>query len=540
VCCWDKLHGDDKIIRFQISKPEARAKDPRQSVASGPSLALQAPIEIFGLGSTTAMNVTLVSQPAQDLEADAIVVGLFEGEPLSGQLAELDRNSQGGISRFVEAKELTGKSNELTTFLSLSGMKSGRLVTLGLGKRDRFDSGQAFRATAAAAKSLASKPRRRVAYYMHLDGESRLAEAAICGAMVGCQGQDLYRTEKKLTPFEELLWFSASAESVQNAWIQAESVNLARRLVNEPANEVYPESFAITARRVAKEVGLEVELWDERRLEQERCGSLLAVARGSSRAPRLVFLRHTGGKPNQPPLALVGKGVTFDSGGLSIKDNDNMKTMKCDMAGAATVLAAMQAIARLKLPVHVIGLCGLVENMLSGNAYKLGDILRARNGKTIEVLNTDAEGRLVLADVLDVAITSGAEKIIDLATLTGACMVALGRDVAGAMTNHQPWCDQVMAAAKACGEPVWQLPMFPEYTEHIASGVADIKNIGDGRWGGAITAAKFLEEFVAGKPWVHLDIAGPAFLELPKPWLDAGGSGTYVRTLVEVVRKEEA
>jgi leucyl aminopeptidase len=214
-----------------------------------------------------------------------------------------------------------------------------------------------------------------------------------------------------------------------------------------------------------------------------------------------------------------------------------MTTMKCDMAGAAAVLGAMQTIARLKLPVNVVGLCGLVENMLSGTSYKLGDVLKARSGKTIEVLNTDAEGRLVLADVLNVALDQNPAKMIDLATLTGACVVALGNDVAGMMTNDQSWCDAVRAAADACGEPMWQLPMFAEYGEQIRSEVADIKNIGNGRWGGAITAAKFLEEFVGGKPWVHLDIAGPAFLDSAKPWIDAGGSGFAVRTLVEVARR---
>jgi len=250
-----------------------------------------------------------------------------------------------------------------------------------------------------------------------------------------------------------------------------------------------------------------------------------------------VILKYNGGSKDAPPLALVGKGVTFDSGGLSIKPTDGMKTMKCDMAGAATVLGAMQAIAQLKLPVNVIGLCGLVENMLSGNSYKLGDVLKARSGKTIEVLNTDAEGRLVLADVLDVALQHQPAKIIDLATLTGACVVALGNDVAGLMTNNQPWADAVRSAADAAGEQLWQLPMFPEYGEQIRSEVADIKNVGDGRWGGAITAAKFLEEFVAGTPWVHLDIAGPAFLESSKCWLEAGGSGCGVRTLVEVASR---
>jgi leucyl aminopeptidase len=367
---------------------------------------------------------------------------------------------------------------------------------------------------------------------------AELTESGVSGALVGCQGQDLYRSEKKRHPFEELLWSGSDARAIEAGRILGESINLTRRLVNEPPQEVYPGSFAEQAELIATEYGLQSEVWDQSRLEIERCGSLLAVAKGSSKPPRLVILRHDGGPANQPPLALVGKGVTFDSGGLSLKPTDSMLTMKCDMAGAATVLGAMQAIARLKLPLNVIGLMGLVENMTGPAAMKLGDVLTARSGKTIEVHNTDAEGRLVLADVLDVAVERGAARIIDLATLTGACVVALGNDVAGLMTNDQAWCDAVAAAAQACGEPAWQLPMFAEYSELIKSEVADIKNVGEGRWGGAITAAKFLEEFVAGKPWVHMDIAGPAFLEKSKPWLDGGATGIFVRTLVEVARAQ--
>jgi leucyl aminopeptidase len=299
-----------------------------------------------------------------------------------------------------------------------------------------------------------------------------------------------------------------------------------------------PEAFADTAAVIAKDAGFEVEVWDKAKLQEEKCGSLLAVARGSVKQPRLVIMKHNGGGANGKTLALVGKGVTFDSGGLSLKPSDSMKTMKCDMAGAATVLGAMRAIAKLKLPVNVIGLVGLVENMVSGDSYKLGDVLTARNGKTIEVLNTDAEGRLVLADVLCVAVDRGAEKIIDLATLTGACVVALGLDVAGLFTNDEAWCGVIKAAADHCGEQAWQLPMFPQFGEEIKSNVADIKNIGAGRWGGAITAAKFLEEFVSGKPWTHIDIAGPSFVENSKPWIEGGGSGAFVRTLVEVARGE--
>jgi leucyl aminopeptidase len=379
-----------------------------------------------------------------------------------------------------------------------------------------------------------------VAFYLGDGWTEGQVESGVCGAIVGCRGQDLYRAEKSLHAFGEVVWDDAYETVLRSGQILGETVNLTRQLVNEPASRIYPESFAAEAEKFAEEFGLGIEVWDEQRLDKERCGALLAVARGSSLPPRLVILSHLGAGAGEPFLALVGKGVTFDSGGLSLKPTDGMKTMKCDMAGAATVVGAMQAIARLNLPVNVVGMVGLVENLISGESYKLGDVLTARNGKTIEVLNTDAEGRLVLADVLSVAVDRGADCIIDLATLTGACLVALGTDVAGLMGNDQSWCDTVRAAADACGEPCWQLPMFPEYGQQIRSEVADIKNIGEGRWGGAITAAKFLEEFVGDTPWAHLDIAGPAFLESSKPWLDAGGSGAFVRTLVEVVRRWDA
>jgi leucyl aminopeptidase len=393
-----------------------------------------------------------------------------------------------------------------------------------------------YRATAAASRHLAGKERGKVVFYFGDVIPGSQQEHAIAGALVGCQGQDLYRAERKRHSFAELLFAGPSESMLAAGRVLGESVNLARRLVNEPPQEIYPESFAARAQDVAQSCGLEVDIWDEKRLEQERCGSLLAVARGSSRPPRLIVLRYHGAAADVPTLAIVGKGVTFDSGGLSLKTSEGMLTMKCDMAGAATMLAAMQAIAQLKLPCNVVGLAGLVENMTGPSAYKLGDILHTRAGKTIEVHNTDAEGRLVLADVLNVAVETGAAKIIDLATLTGACVVALGQDVAGVMSNDQPWCETVIAAAKKCGEPCWQLPMFPEYDEQIKSEVADMKNVGDGRWGGAITAAKLLEQFVGKKPWVHLDIAGPAFVEKPKPWTDGGASGVFVRTLVEVAR----
>ena len=483
------------------------------------------------------MNVTTTDQSVRELVADGVVIGIFSDAPLAGLAAEFNAATNGLLTRLIEAKEITGKKYETATLLAPSGIKTGVALIVGLGAKDSFDRGVAFRAASAAAKALAGKERARVAFALADGWSTGFVEAAVCGSIVGCVGQDLYRTKKNRFPFGEIIWAGIEPALAAHGNVLGDAVNLARRLVNEPPSEIYPESFVEAARKVAEGSGLKIEVWDQAKLEAERCGSLLAVARGSSREPRLVILEHKGGVAGSPSLAIVGKGVTFDSGGLSIKPSDGMKTMKCDMAGAAAMLGAMQAIARLNLPVNVIGLCGLVENMLSGSSYKLGDVLKARSGKTIEVLNTDAEGRLVLADVLDVALEHQPGKIVDLATLTGACVVALGNDVAGLMANNQVWADAVKLAGEVVGEPLWQLPMFPEYGEQIRSEVADIKNVGDGRWGGAITAAKFLEEFVAGKPWVHLDIAGPAFLESSKPWLDAGGTGFGVRTLVELAQR---
>jgi leucyl aminopeptidase len=482
------------------------------------------------------MKVVSFEGSLDKITADAVVVGIWADGSLPAATSQLDELTGGVVRRLLEAKEASTKRGDVTTLLAPSGIPALQAVIVGLGDKADFDRGAALRVAAAASKSLAARPRDKVAMFLAEACSPEQLESLVCGAMIGCVGQDLYKTEKKLKAFGELQFAGVGKPALESGQILAESVNLARALVNEPPSEIFPESFARRASEVAKSCGLECEIWDKARLEKERCGSLLAVARGSAKDPRMVILRHAGGKSSDAWLALVGKGVTFDSGGLSIKPTDGMLTMKCDMAGAATVTGAMQAIARLKLPINVLGLAGLVENMLSGDSYKLGDVLKARSGKTIEVHNTDAEGRLVLADVLDVAIERGAAKLIDLATLTGACVVALGTDIAGLMTNDQTWCDRVKASADSVGEQTWQLPMFAEFAEQIKGDVADIKNVGAGRWGGAITAGKFLEEFVQGKPWVHMDIAGPAFLEKPKPYLDAGASGAYVRTLVEVAR----
>ncbi|MDX1965086.1 MAG: leucyl aminopeptidase [Pirellulales bacterium] len=482
------------------------------------------------------MQLSVTTQDPLSLAIDALVVPYFADQPWTDSAARLDAANGGLLTKLRESAELTGKLSETTLLHTATGAAARLVLLVGLGERELLHAGRAYQAAAAAAKTLAAKSRPQVAF---ADVEKLLPDLrphVVAGAFNGGQGQDLYRQQKKLFPAQSLVFANLAPADLQTGQILGESIWLTRTLINQPADVIYPESFANEAAQQAAHYGLECEIWDQRRLTEERCGALLAVARGSSREPRLVILRYNGGPANQAPVALVGKGVTFDSGGLSLKTPEGMLTMKCDMSGAATVLGAMCAIARLRLPVNVLMLAGLVENMTGPAAYKLGDVLHARNGKTIEIHNTDAEGRLVLADVLDVALERGAAKIVDLATLTGACVVALGNDVAGAMSNHDAWQTTVLAAAKQAGEPVWPLPMFPEYEEQIQGSVADIKNVGDGRWGGAITAAKFLEQFVAGQPWVHLDIAGPAFSEKPKAWLDGGASGLYVRTLVELAQ----
>lgn len=491
------------------------------------------------------MNLQLATTPWTQADGDWLIVGLPESFSLSGPVAELDAALGGQIARLREAQDFTGKVAETLAIHAPVGIRAKRLMLVGLGPADELAGASLHKALMTAARAVSVKKTERITVAI-LAGSANLPLArclqiAAVAMTVGCTGQDLYRAEKKRIPFENVdLLVEAGQNSTEvksaaeKGTILGEAVNLARELVNQPAQVIYPVSFAERAQALARQYSLRCEVLDQPALEAEKMGSLLAVSAGSEQPPRLVLLEYNGAAAGAPVLALVGKGVTFDSGGLSIKPNDSMLSMKCDMAGAATVLATMVAVARLKLPVHVMGYMGLVENMTGGSAMKLGDVLTARSGVTIEVQNTDAEGRLVLADVLDYAVSKGADCLIDLATLTGACVVALGEDVVGAMSNNQEWCDKVVAAAKNAGEDIWQLPMFGLYDELIKSDVADIRNIG-GRWGGAITAAKFLERFVKEKPWVHLDIAGPAFASSDKPHREGGGTGCMVRTLVEIL-----
>ena len=472
--------------------------------------------------------------PPADVEADWLVLGVPQEK---GPAAALDQRLGGQLTRLREAGDLTGKLLELVTVLNPSGIVAKRLLLVGLGPIARRTRASVHDALAAALRSITGRKFGRVAVVIPDSGESLDQTAAVLGAGVGavqgCFGPGLRKAEpSRFAPDEIVLVGEPIPQALlDRVRAEAAAVTLARELVNSPPCDLYPETFAARAAQVPTSV--EVEVWDEARLEAERMGAILGVARGAARPPRLVILRYRNAG-STPTLALVGKGVTFDSGGLSLKTSEQMADMKGDMAGAAAVFAAVRAAAELGLKVNLLGVLPLVENMPGGRAMKLGDVLVARNGKTIEVLNTDAEGRLILADALAYAAEQKPAQIIDLATLTGSCMVALGTEIAGLMANDDAWAGRVRAAATRAGERAWPLPMDSDFEEMLKSKVADLKNVPPSRYGGAIAGGKLLEQFVAGVPWVHLDVAGPAWADREAPTRDAGGTGAFVRTLIEL------
>jgi leucyl aminopeptidase len=471
---------------------------------------------------------------------DCLVLGVHDDGPASAEFSQVNQATNGLLQSLWDAEEIATKPLKITQILSPAGISVRTLILVGLGSRDAVHPSTFFQAASTAAKVAASK-KKSIVRYAGFHGTALQMRGAVAGSVTACIGQDLFKKEKSLHAPDTIQWCSIEAGFVQAGHILGDAISLTRRLVNLPPNYMFPESLADEAQNVAtnSQGAVTIEIWGQQRLEQERCGALLAVARGSIKEPKLVIMKYLGAEPGLQPIALVGKGVTFDSGGYSIKPTDGMLTMKCDMAGAATVIGIMQAASKLKVKRNLIAVVGLVENLISGDAMKLGDVLTARNGKTIEIHNTDAEGRLVLADCLDVAVEAKPSTIVDFATLTGACVVALGNDISGLMTNNEDWQAQIKRMSDACGEYTWPLPMHSFFTELIAGKVADIKNVGEGRYGGAITAAKFLEEFVQQCPWTHIDIAGPAFLDSAKPWCDAGGTGTLVRTFAEMFLEEE-
>lgn len=479
------------------------------------------------------------SYPGDWLEvpSDVLVLSLRDDWQTSAEIQRVNQATGGLIARLIESEEVSTKPLKISQVFQPTGIPTKLLVLAGLGPRDTSPTSTFYRGAAAALKTISVKHRSLVRM-VGFQGSAIQVRASVAGAMAGCVGQDLFKKEKSQFQPDVIQWAGIDSETVAMGSQIGQAINLTRRLVNLPPNYMYPETLVSETIAGLQDTGVEVEVWDQARLEKEQCGALLGVARGSSKEPRLVIMKYFGADPSLPATALVGKGVTFDSGGYSIKPTDGMLTMKCDMAGAATVVGIMTAAAKLRVKRNLIGVIGLVENMISGDAMKLGDVLTARNGKTIEIHNTDAEGRLVLADCLDVALQTNPARIVDFATLTGACVVGLGNEISGLMSNNEPWQSEIKQCADDCGEYTWPLPMHSFFSELIAGKVADIKNVGEGRYGGAITAAKFLEEFVQQCPWTHIDIAGPAFLDSAKPWCDAGATGTLVRTFIELFLRD--
>jgi leucyl aminopeptidase len=444
----------------------------------------------------------------------------------------------------IAAADITGKFAEAVWHFSPSGVKAQRVLFLGAGKRDKFCLSEIRNFAGAAARIAKAKNIKSFVLVLPtLVDLSAAAQAATEGVVTGDFDVDTYRSDRKDQQLVEVTLSvpeSADAKaiylSVAEGAILAESQNLTREVALEPSNLMTPTILADRAKAMCDEAGLACEVYGPDKIKELKMGAFWSVSQGSEEEPRLVVMRYEpAGAPASPVLGLVGKGITFDSGGISIKPSDGMEKMKYDMCGAATMIGAMRAIAMLKPNVRVISILCCSENMPDGKAQKPGDVQFAMNGKSIEVINTDAEGRLVLADGLCYARQLGATHLIDAATLTGAVVVALGYHNVGVFSNNEDFAESFMDSTLRTGEKMWRMPVEQEYFEHIRSEIADIKNTG-GRWGGAITAAMFLKEFVEDKPWIHLDIAGTAWLEENKAWMPKGPSGVAVRSLVDFAR----
>jgi leucyl aminopeptidase len=463
---------------------------------------------------------------------------VFEGPELGPGL------SSAGLLEAYKAARLSGKRNENLLLPSRPGdrLKAGGVLLVGAGPRSELTPDLARRVLGRAAGTLR---RFRVAattfpHAFNTSGAAAAVMASVEGIGLGAYRFDRLKSVKEESALRRIValgpsrWDSRSmSAAARRAGETVEAVTWARDLVNTPAGLMPPAKIAQEARAMARSVGLRCKVWTQTELKRGGFGGILGVGQGSVNAPRMIELTYSGAG-RAKPIALTGKGISFDSGGLSIKDSKGMEWMKADMGGAASILGAMRIIAKLKPRVNVIAAIPCAENMPSGSAQKPGDVIVHRGGKTSEVLNTDAEGRLVLADALAYLSEKKPSAIVDTATLTGACMVALGNEIAGALGNDDDLISDVIRAGEAVGEPIWQLPLFQSYRRLIDSNVADIKNIGE-RWGGAITAAWFLAEFVGDTPWVHLDIAGPAFSEKVTDLAPKGATGFPVRALVQFV-----
>jgi leucyl aminopeptidase len=480
--------------------------------------------------------------------ATAIVLNLFEGvKRPGGATGAVDKALGGAINQLIAEGEIKGKLNELTLIHTLGRLPSPRVLVVGLGKQQEFKLDRVRDVTAIALRHLRRLGVKTVATVVHGAGVGGLepqqcAQAIAEGAVMGVyrftrhkKKDEDEREIEELTLVEFDRTRAASLRrGVATGRILADAANRARDMANEPANYLTPTIMAEQARAAAQEAGLECEVLEREQMQELGMGALLGVAQGSAQPPRMIILRYRGDRRRKATLGLLGKGITFDSGGISIKPSAGMQEMKGDMSGGAAVIAAMWAIGKLKPRINVTAVVPATENMPSGSATKPGDVVRAMSGKTIEVVNTDAEGRLILADAIAYAKSQGLSPLVDVATLTGSMVIAIGKAATGCMTNNQELCQKVIAAGEGAGEKFWQFPLYEEYKEQLKSDVADIKNVGK-REGGAISAALFLADFVGDTPWVHLDMAPTHDVDKDKGVWVKGATGIPTRTLVNLV-----
>jgi leucyl aminopeptidase len=498
------------------------------------------------------MDTKLVFDAPPQIETECLAICVLDHSEQKDAYDPRPASSDAAVARALEdlvaSGEVTGKMFETVMLHRPVGLKAKRLLAIGGGKAKNFSSYELRKLAGTAVRFLKPKNIRRFAFLCPElpGGAADAVRAAVEGAFVANFDPDIYKSDRKDQSVEELSIAVPGAPDqaalvavMQEARILGESQNFTRELVNEPGNRLTPTLLAERARRMVNSLNLPeltIETYGADKIKELKMGAFWSVAQGSDEPPALIVLRYEPkDAPEKPVIGLVGKGITFDSGGISIKPSDGMEKMKYDMAGGATMLGAMRGIALLKPRVRVIAVVCATENMPSGKAQKPGDVQIAMSGKSIEVINTDAEGRLVLADGLYYARQLGATHLVDAATLTGAVVVALGNLNAGVFTNNDPMWERWQLGLQRSGEKMWRLPIDAEYQELIRSGIADIKNTG-GRQGGAITAAMFLKEFVDDTPWMHLDIAGTAWEEENKAWIAKGPSGVAVRSLVEFVR----
>lgn len=461
-----------------------------------------------------------VSQNVKDTPVEVLVINKFEGEKTSEELAN---------TYAVDKDHFEGKFGQTYLLHTLGKIPADKILIIGFGKKEEFDHNKMREAVAKSIKKLQQIKAKKAAF--DFDVNVDYGKSAAIGAMIADYAYDKYKSEKA-HHLEEITFARFSENDLNEGIIFGEAMKFTRDLANTPAQIATPTKLS----EIAKELeGIETKVFDKEEIARMGMGAYLAVGQGSVQPPKFIHMKYTG-KNVKKKIALIGKGICFDSGGLDIKPASSMLTMKDDMSGAACILGVMRALAKLKPDMEVHGIIAACENMPSGSSYKPGDILTAKNGKTIEIDNTDAEGRLTLADALCYACELGVDEVIDIATLTGACMVALGTVASGIMGNDEEMINRVIETAKESGETFWQLPMFKEYFDSLRSDIADMKNTGS-RNGGASAAGLFLQQFVKDTKWCHIDIAGTAYIEKPQKEFIAGATGAGVRTLLNYVTK---